>query len=524
MAPPRRPCYGRRSVTVPVPIGVPYLPGAAELRPFAAELWLVGGIVANLLVPLFVRRPNLTCGVVTLAVLAGAVASLLLGWDAAAAPAEHLRGMLLSDDLSARWKAVLLPFVAGVVVLWMGHSRRSAAEQDGPPFLVLLLGATLGLSLMASTDHLLMIFLAVAMASLPSYALAGVRTGSRRASEAALKYVLFGAVVGAVLAYGLSFLYGLTGSLHLSALGTTSSSAALGVGLVGLAVGAGFKASAVPLHFWVPDVFEGAPIEVTAFLSVASKGAGLVLLLRVVQAASGVMPSVPVVVGIVGAVTATVGNAAALSQRNVKRLLAYSSVAQAGYMLCALAVPGRAGPVLIAYLAVYAVMNLGAFAVTATVVGRTGSESVDAFGGLGRSSPVLAGSMLACLVSLIGLPPVGGFWAKLGVLVVLGHGGRLGVALIAVIGVNTVVSAFYYFRLVRAMYLRPMGSQATVGAWEPVGLWLGGACAAALAALFIAAGPLLGGASRGGPAPTPPLANATPVQLAGTHVTFPTRR
>ena len=490
-------------------MGVPYLPTAADLRPFAADLWLVGGLVANLVVPFFVRRPNLACAWATLLTLAVATASLLSGWGEATAGVEHLRGMVVADRLGATWQLILLPFVAGVAVLWMGHSRHTSGEQDGPPFFVLLLGATLGLSLMGSTNNLLMVFLAVALASLPSYALAGVRTGSRRASEAALKYVLFGAVVGGVLAYGLSFLYGLSGSLQLTDV-RGPASAAVAVGLVGLGAGALFKASAVPLHTWVPDVFEGAPVEVTAFLSVASKGAGLVLLTRVVHAVSGVVPAAAVVVGVVGAVTATVGNTAALPQSNVKRLLAYSSVAQAGYILCAAAVPDVSGGAVLAYLAVYAVMNLGAFAVTAAVVGRTGSEDVAAFGGLGRSSPVLAGSMLVCLVSLVGLPPVGGFWAKLGVVVALSRVGAWGGVLVAVVLGNTVVSGFYYFRLVRAMYLRAAAASDGSPAWEPTPVWLGGLCAAALGVLFVAAGPLVRLATGGPPAASdrPPAAVA----------------
>ena len=482
-------------MTALAPTTIPTLPTAAELRPFAAELWLVAGIVANLLVPFAVRKPNLACGVSTLLALAAATLSLATATDV------HLTafgGMLTVDHLSVTWKLILLPFVAGVVVLWMGHSRATAGEQDGPPFFVLLLGATLGLALMGSTQHLLMVFLAVAMASLPSYALAGVRTGSRRASEASLKYVLFGAVVGGVLAYGLSFLYGTTGSLQLSALAGRPVSAAVGVGLVGLVAGAMFKASAVPLHTWVPDVFEGAPVEVTAFLSVASKGAGLVLLVRVVDIVGSAAPIVPVLVGVLGGITATVGNTAALAQTNVKRLMAYSSVAQAGYVLCAAAVPGRSQPAVLAYLAVYAVMNLGAFAVIAAVLTRTGSEDVAAFGGLGRASPVLAGSMLACLVSLIGLPPVGGFWAKVGVLFALSHAGAWGLLLVAVVVGNTVVSAFYYFRIARAMYLRPAGP--AIGRWEPVAVALGGTCAVALAVGFVAAGPLLHAAGGPGPA------------------------
>ena len=216
-----------------------------------------------------------------------------------------------------------------------------------------------------------------------------------------------------------------------------------------------------------------------------------------------------VVVAIVGAVTATVGNAAALTQTNVKRLLAYSSVAQAGYMLCAVAVPDRAAGAVLAYLAVYAVMNLGAFAVTAAVVARTGSEDVAAFAGLGRASPVLAASMLACLVSLIGLPPVGGFWAKLGVLVALSHAGAWGLALVAVVVANTVLSAFYYFRVIRAMYLL-RGDAAAVGRREWVPTALGGLCGVALGVGFVVAGPLL----RLGTGPAAPPAGQRAQALA----------
>ncbi len=363
----------------------PFIPTSDDLRPFAAELFLVLGIAANLLVPFVARRPNFICAGVTLVALAAAVISLL-SMGAGGGGGSHLRGLLLFDSTAYFWKLILLLFVCGVVVLWMDHSGRKLRQGDAPEFFVLLLGATLGMCLMASTTNLLMIFMAIAMASLPSYLLAGFAKQSKRGSEASLKYVLFGAVTGAILIYGISFLYGLHGTLQLTELAASVPSAALSVALIGLLIGVGFKISAVPLHSWCPDVFEGSTIEVTTFLSVASKGAALVLLLRIVQASGAT--HLGWVVGLIGAITATVGNLGAFAQSNVKRLLAYSSIAQAGYMMCVIsAVGGKGGEggqsaqALLIYLCIYAVMNLGAFAVSAVVIGQSKGMEGGSFAG-----------------------------------------------------------------------------------------------------------------------------------------------
>jgi NADH-quinone oxidoreductase subunit N len=496
----------------------PFIPSNADLRPFAAEMWLVGGIAANLMVPFVTRRPNLFCAIATLATLVIAIVSLLwMGHDWTAG--LHLRGMLMFDSTALVWKLTLLCFVAGLVLLWIDQAGRTLREGDGPEFFVLLLGATLGMCLMASTTNLLMIFMAVAMASLPSYLLSGFSKNSKRGSEASLKYVLFGAVTGAILIYGISFIYGIYGTLQLTELAdrapVAGASAALTLGVIGLLIGIGFKISAVPLHLWCPDVFEGSTIEVTTFLSVASKGAALVLLLRIVQLMGLTHWGVQLgwVVGVMGAVTATVGNSAAFTQNNIKRLLAYSSIAQAGYMMCLIAAAGTTAAgttlagataagtgveptaitqALLIYLMIYAVMNLGAFAVTAVVV-RQGGEQLHAFAGLGRSSPLLAGSMLCCLVSLIGLPPLAGFGAKVNILWVLVQQGGLGKFLVVVVVLNTILSAFYYFRVVRLMYLRPVDADRTtrrVWASNPIGAVLGLGCATALILMFFLFGRL----------------------------------
>jgi NADH-quinone oxidoreductase subunit N len=388
-------------------------------------------------------------------------------------------------------------------------------EGDGPEFFALLIGATLGMSLMASTSNLLMLFMAVELASLPSYVLAGFRKTHRIGAEASLKYVLFGAATSAIMAYGLSILYGLYGTLDVVRIAQSivsqqnPSPALLTISLCTLIVGIGFKVSAVPFHFWCPDVFEGASIEVSAFLSVASKGAALALLLRVCMSVAEVMgyqhaqplTSLAIGIGVIGAVTCTVGNTAAFIQNNIKRLLAYSSIAHAGYMLCVVSLlytiqvtptnrdgvnePAQA---LLFYLAVYLFMNLGAFTVAGLVWRQTGSEDLSAFNGLGRRSPLLAGCMFLFLISLIGLPPVAGFIAKLNVLLALINNGGWWWWLVIAIGVNSVISAFYYFRVIKAMYVTPSDQPAFVA--HPLGTALATVCAAALLLMFILTSPM----------------------------------
>jgi NADH-quinone oxidoreductase subunit N len=520
-------------------LGLPYIPGWGDLRPFVADLWLVAAIVGVLLTPFFVpRRANAACAAVALAGLALALVSLLIAGSGPADQPARFGPMLVSDPVAFLWKVLLLLFVMGIVLLWSSTTADTFHPGDGPEFFSLLLGATLGMSLMASAANLLMLFLAVELASLPSYVLAGFRKTNRIGAEASLKYVLFGAATSSVMAYGLSLLYGLCGTLQLysstapdgmvtpglaqvlaqGAGGGGASAVLLTVAFVGLIVGVGFKVSAVPFHFWCPDVFEGASIDVSAFLSVASKGAALVLLLRVLMAiaeAGGYAPAqttvaLAAVVGVIGAITATVGNTAAYVQTNIKRLLAYSSIAHAGYMLCALSllVVGRrasadfrpaadASQAILLYLAVYLFMNLGAFTVAGVVWRATGSESLPAYRGLGSRAPVLAACMFLFLVSLIGLPPVAGFVAKLNLMWVLVKGGGWWWWLVAVIGVNTILSAFYYFRVIRAMYLEPAGDsdadEASRHAFDrarPLGTALAVACAAVLVVMFVGFSPL----------------------------------
>lgn len=459
-------------------LGLPFIPASGDLAPVAPELILIGTVIAVLIAPFFRHRSNSLCALISLAgLLAAFLASISTATHTAAGPL--FRGLLVTDSLAIYWKSILTLFSLGVVLMWFGVSRTGMHEGDGPEYFTLLLSATTGMCLMGSTSNLLMLFLAVELASLPSYVLAGFRKTRRLAAEAALKYVLFGAASSAIMVYGLSLFYGLYGTLQIETIAQQMAApgglpALAAVGLIGILVGLGFKISLVPLHFWCPDVFQGAHVDVSAFLSVASKGAAIVLLMRALHLLAGAIGYAPVqpltaiawTLGILGAITATWGNTAAFTQTNIKRLLAYSSIAHAGYMACGLslvikgassaadfAVGPSAAAAILLYLTVYLFMNLGAFTVAGAVQRATGDDSITGFKGLGRRSPLLAFCMVAFLFSLVGLPPMAGFLAKLVVMIRLFENGGWWIALVVVIGVNTIFSLYYYMRIARAMYL-----------------------------------------------------------------------
>jgi NADH-quinone oxidoreductase subunit N len=437
---------------------------------------------------------------------------------------ELFTGMLVYDSLTVYFRLFLLAFAFFFVILV--RMTGLADKQDGQDFYSLLLGATLGMCLMASANHLMTVFLAVEMASVPSYVLAGILKGRRRSSEAALKYAIYGAGAAGVMLYGISLLAGLLGTAHipsiaakLAAMDITAMAAGDGGGslmvlaLAGLMimVGLAFKLSAVPFHFWCPDVFEGASAEVDAFLSVASKAAAMALLVRValgvsvapptenmavqdrvpahtvafLQTAEGetadkadepaapASPLAPVrtfivyLLAIVAAVTCTFGNLAAYGQTNIKRLLAYSTIAHAGYMIMAVAAAVQlagndpvgareAVSALVFYLAMYVFMNLGAFAIVAFLRGAIGSEEIADYAGLVRSAPAVAVALVTILVSLVGLPPLAGFIGKFGIFAALvDAGGPVMMSLLVIAGFNTVISLIYYLRVAKTVSIDP---------------------------------------------------------------------
>lgn len=505
------------------PFWMPSLDSMVHVAPLGA---LAGTIVAILLAAMiFGRSPSVSALVTIVGAAATAVVCFLrathtaFGSWAGLAP-DGSPPMLLMDNFAIAFITLLCLFLACVVGLWIvgtssGSPDREAYSKDSPEFFTLLVGSAFGMALMVCTTNLLMIILAIEMASLPSYAIVGFRKRNRVAAEASLKYVLFGAVTSALMIYGVSLLYGFYGTLDAVTIGQkiagyktagtamqTGTNLLMAVALLGLLAGIAFKISAVPFHFWCPDVFEGASIEVTTWLSVASKAAALGLLFRLVTSFvqpledTSVLVPMSTAIGIFAAVTCTWGNLAAFRQENLKRLLAYSSIAHAGYMLMAGAIlwqyrPGvdPANPAfmaLIAYIIVYLFMNLGAFGAVALVYWATGKETLDAFTGLGRRAPWVALSLTICLFSLVGLPPLGGFIAKFYLLWALYKGGLVWLIFVAVL--NTLMSLYYYSRVAYQMYFRDDGQPAI--ATSPAGRVLIGAAAAII--LLIGA-PLAGG-------------------------------
>jgi NADH-quinone oxidoreductase subunit N len=471
---------------------------------FAPELCVVGTILALLFVRLFNadrRFPGSLVAVIgTVAALALSAQQFFLFQDTSTDPMPMFTGLLLYDPFTVFFRIFLLLFLLFVIYLTIISGIPD--QEDAPDFYVLLLGATLGMLLMVSANHLLMFFMAVEMTSVPSYAMVGFLKGRKKSSEAALKYVVYGAGAAGVMLYGISLLAGLMGTAHLPGLAQALTQFAqthsgfddpavrtLALAIMMVLVGLAFKLSLFPFHFWCPDAFEGAAAEVGGFLSVSSKGAAFALLVRFCLALVGEnsLPAgelnrfylnIGLGLGIMAAVTATFGNLAAYAQTNMKRMLAYSTIAHAGYMLMAPAammvilnspVANRTVEAaacvqgLLYYLSVYFFMNLGAFAIVALIRNQTYSEEISSYAGLVRQSPALAGGMLFCIFSLIGLPPFGGFFGKFMIFASVVQAAKLHPLMWVILGagvLNTVFSLFYYIRVLRYMFIDPPASEA----------------------------------------------------------------
>ena len=402
----------------------------------------------------------------------------------------------MHDQFSIFFRGFLTFFLVFVIALTVLTGIPD--DEDAPDFYSLLSGAVIGMMLMSSANHLLMMFLGVEMASVPSYAMTGFLKGRRQSSEAALKFVVYGAGAAGVMLFGISLVAGLLGTaefpemasrLQLVFAGKTGMQdpavRCLMLGLLMITVGFAFKLSVVPFHFWCPDAFHGASAEVGGFLSVASKAAAFALLVRFTMNLAGKRiggigdlgaVTCGLGLGFIAIITSTFGNLAAYSQRNIKRMLAYSTIAHAGYMLMAVSAllvlqsgkvdaesGQRAIEGLLYYLSVYLFMNLGAFAIVALIRNQTFSEEIDDYKGIAQQSPVLAICMAICLFSLVGIPPLGGFYGKAFIFAALFDATRvhwfMWVVLVAG-GVNTVISLFYYLRVAKLMCMdsRPVGA------------------------------------------------------------------
>src|SRR5438067_1843632 len=456
-----------------------------SLRLFWPESVLTVAVLAMLIHDLVVRRSPRRELVLTIAALfwLGVTAAALAITPEGNVP---LFGGLIQHDPLRVFFGWLFLGAAALTVVIVPKSQQISPARLGE-FLALLFALLLGMFLMASATDLLMIYLSVETVSLVSYVLTSFRRHDRKANEAALKYVIYGGVASGVMLYGMSILYGLFGTTHVTGQGgigaqladvtsrlflahafggQPAAQLALAVAVVFVLAGVGYKIASVPFHLWCPDVYEGAPTPFTAFLSVGPKAAGFAVAIRFFFAAferqvpGGGYVAVtelpwPAIIGIISAITMTLGNLTAIVQSNLKRLLAYSSIAHAGYLLMGLAAASTAGvQSILIYLIVYVLMNVGAFLVVIAVSRHTGGEDIRDFRGLGPKAPIAALALTIVLFSLTGIPPFAGFAGKYLIFAAVVQRGGFWFVLLAVIGVlNSAVSLFYYARIIKAMFL-----------------------------------------------------------------------
>lgn len=363
-------------------------------------------------------------------------------------------GMIRHDWLGFVFKLLFL-FSAAITCLFVMDFDRLGGRGE---FYLLLLVSTLGMNFMASAADLIILFLAIETTSIPLYLLAGFITRDDKSTEAGFKYLLFGALTSAVMLYGFSLLYGFAGTTNIYAIaegirtGGLPNAALLGSLLLVL-VGFGFKISAVPLHFWAPDVYEGAPTPVAGFLSTASKAAGFAVLVRVLMAAfPEVTPYWGAITAALAVATMTLGNLLALAQRNIKRMLAYSSIAHAGYALIGIVAVSALGvSSVVFYLIAYMVTNLAAFGAIAAFGRITGSDEIASYAGLSRRAPGLALVFMVAFLSLAGMPPLGGFVVKFFIFAAAVNANLVWLAVVGIL--NSIVGLYYYLTVLKVIYL-----------------------------------------------------------------------
>ena len=370
-------------------------------------------------------------------------------------------GLFIGDGLSFIFYLI---FLVGALLVALASVRFAGSTGYAGEYYALVLFSTVGLMFMVASGDLLTLYLSLELSTIPLYALAAFLKRDARSGEAGLKYLLLGAVSTAVLIYGISLVYGIAGTTALRPLGrlvaTGPVEPALLLALAFIAAGFAFKISSVPFHMWAPDVYEGAPTPIVAFAAAASKAGGFAVILRVF---AGSFPAAGgqwlLLMAAMSALSMIVGNTVAIPQTNIKRMLAYSGIAQAGYMLLPFSLVGTdqsvnhaAFAASVTYILIYGVMNLGAFAVTTAVSRRKPSLLITDFAGLVRTAPLLAVAMTTFMVSLAGIPPTGGFWAKFLIFrVAIDRGGILGPSMAVIMLINSVISIYYYFAVPRQM-------------------------------------------------------------------------
>jgi NADH-quinone oxidoreductase subunit N len=442
------------------------LKNIASLSFFYPELILSGTILLLIVVDLVAHNKR---GLAMIA-LVGSAAALIATFDLyGAQPGWLFHRMMILDNFSLFFKVVAL--AATILCIWMSLGSNEIKQVYQGEYYTLLLTCTLGMLFMASSSNLLMAYLSLELVSLTSYVLTGFLPHNRRSSEAALKYLIYGGVASGTMIYGMSWVFGMTGSLDYGAIQAALAQseinkAALFMAFVFIMAGFGYKIVFVPFHMWSPDVYQGAPTPFTAFLSVASNAAGIAIMIRfffpgVSRMVSGGDWSFvsgvewPHVLLFLSMISMTVGNLCALNQRNLKRMLAYSGIAHAGYMMMGLAVLNNDGlSAILFYVVVYLIMNLGAFLVVGMIANVTGDEDIETYRGLAwRGAIVPAVCLTIFLFSLTGVPPFAGFVGKFFLFsAVLKQGGVF--ALLAVVAaINSVISLYYYAKIIKTMFL-----------------------------------------------------------------------
>ena len=378
---------------------------------------------------------------------------------------------IVLDPFASFFKLIII--LATIFVSIVSLQSGELKEYRKGEYFTLLGIIVFGLFLMVSTVDLIMVYISIEIVSIMSFVLAGYLKQNTRSNEAGLKYVVYGAFSSGIMLFGLSYIYGLTGTTNYfliqQAIATMDASAntALFMAMIMVLAGFGYKISSVPFHFWTPDVYEGAPTTITAYLSIAPKAGAFAMMIRFfnqVLADGGAMGGLDAssvaslpwanIMSLLAVITMTLGNVVAIQQNNIKRMLAYSSIAHAGYMLLAMPVmSGDSVYAIMIYLVMYLFMNLGAFFVVITVKNKTGGETFDDYKGLGWEMPLIGVVMTIFMVSLTGLPPSAGFIGKFYIFASLIKGGNQFYWLVVVGGINSVVSLYYYFRVVKVMFL-----------------------------------------------------------------------
>lgn len=452
-----------------------------DLRPIVPELLVAGTAILVLLMGLFLTGPRQR--ILRWLPVAGLAVALWQVVVSAPSTGPSFSGMYVRDALTVVLQSVAL--VAVLLSIWLSEEYMERTRLESGEYYALLLVVALGAMLMAASNDLIMLFLGLETLSIPLYILAAFAQTDVRSQEAGMKYFLLGAFSTVFFLYGIALTYGAAGSTNLARLAeqTARPTGLLQAGIGLLSIGLGFKAAVVPFHFWVPDVYEGAPLPVTAYMSVITKVGAFAALLRVFTVALALQAAQwTVVLAAVSVLTVVLGNVAAVVQTSIKRLLAYSSIAHAGFILIGVVAGSRAGASAVAfYLLTYTLMTLGAFGVV-LMLHRRGEEAdqIADLTGLAWRSPLLAAAMALFMVSLAGLPPTAGFIAKFYVFTAVLDAGQVGVAIIGVL--TTVVSAYYYLRVAYTMFIGQPRSEVsfTGGRWATAALVLAAAGVLAL--------------------------------------------